>query len=176
MYNRIKTTALIIFLGIFPFVGISQKSEITKEYDKFTDKTTFSSPRYGSGINKWLREPVTFHKIISTDSTVSYYLSLYVAANTLATERSGFIVLFTDGEKLEDPSAKIDVEISSGASGVYYEYSAFIPVDEGTMNLFADKILDGFRLYVYESALTKKHIQNIPERAKAILEAKWSLC
>jgi hypothetical protein len=171
MLSTLKKLVFTALIGIVPFVCTSQKSEITKEFDKFTGATTYRTPFFSKGAVS-IEESVAFTKIIKQDSTTSFFIYLTAPGLTPAVNVKGAIVLFTNGQRLDYPDSKVDVDVRSGASGSYYLYSTFIAVDEATIRLFADNTVDGIRLYIFDSNIRKKELERISTNAKAILEAK----
>lgn len=145
-----KTT--LLFLSVFLSASLfGQKNLITKTYDKYEEITTYRTPLFGKGFASTLKENVSCIKTAKEGEAWRYYLSLSTYGATVNVDEKGVIILFSDGTKLKFPQVKIDVEVSSTG---YYEYSAFVPLSNIEVDFFETKVVEGFKLGIYEGRFT----------------------
>ena len=167
----------ITTLLIIPFITFAQSkkelkiiqksvSEITMEKDKFDGTTTWRSPFFGTGLLAYAKKKIRFTRTQEKDGNISYYLSLRTYGLSLYTNKEGFILLFEDGSRLEKPKAKVDVKSSQGG---YWEYSVFVELSKEELDMFANKKVDSFRIYIYDGKpINKKSILQTMGYARAI--------
>ena len=168
---------LFITILLIPFITYAQSkkelkvieksaSQITMEKDKFDGTTTWRSPFYGKGLAATTRKRVSFTRTLDKEEKINYYLSLTTYGLTLNYNKEGFILLFEDGSRLEKPKAKVDVKSSEGS---YWEYSVFVSLTEDELDMFANKKVDSFKIYIYEGKpITKKSVLQVMGYARAI--------
>jgi len=136
----------------FPEGYLCKDIEETK--DKFNDKITFRSP---------ISEPITFVKV-KDKGQVNTFMRISVYGSTVNVGKTGVIILFSNGEKIERPNAKLDTKVSRHGKG--YDYSAFITLtDDDILKLKTNTITD-VRLYIYDSTI--KHGEKLKEYLKCI--------
>ncbi len=153
---------LLILLCFFTVTSYSQKKnkyakDIEVSTDKFDDKTTWNSPYISKTYGQINSERVWFSKIKNGD-VLTYYLKLSTTGLTLNVDGKGATVLFTDGDRIEFPELEISVDVGSGSS---WEYSAFTIITIEQLDKFINKDIDAFKLYIYESNVSK-----YPEKVK----------
>ena len=168
---------LFITTLLIPFITFAQSkkelkiiqksvSEITMKKDKFDGTTTWRSPFYGTGLLAAAKKKISFTRTQDKDGNISYYLSLRTYGLTLNTNKEGFILSFEDGSRLEKPKAKVDVKTDQGG---YWEYSVFVGLSKEELDMFANKKVDSFRIYIYEGKpINKKSILQTMGYARAI--------
>tara|TARA_B100001250_G_scaffold407858_1_gene429319 strand:+ start:77 stop:586 length:510 start_codon:yes stop_codon:yes gene_type:complete len=166
-----KKILFTITLSCLTIISFAQKKnkyakDIKVSTDKFDGNTTWKSPSFGKGIAATTAEPVQFIKV-KENNTITTYLSLTTHGSTLNMGKQGVIVLFTDGDKIEFPNAEIDTEVGPSS---FWKYSAFVKINNEELNKFIDKDLDDFRLYIYNSYISKKKKKKIRGWAQAIKE------
>ena len=168
---------ILITILLIPFITFAQSkkelkiiqkaaSEITMEKDKYDGTTTWRSPFFGKGLAATTKKRVSFTRKLDKDGNISYYLSLTAYGLTLNTNKEGFILLFEDGSRLEKPKAEVDVKAETGS---YWEYSVFVRLTKEELDMFANKKVDSFRIYIYEGKpINKKSILQTMGYARAI--------
>lgn len=112
--------------------------DIEEAQDKFTQDITFRSP---------ISEGISFIRV-KKGSSMNTYLSIRVHGSTVNVDGKGVILLLDNGNKIQKPDEKIDVEVSSNGSG--YTYSAFINLNESDIALLTQNKLTDVRLYIYD--------------------------
>lgn len=132
-------------------------SKITVETDDFTGDKTIRTP-FGPDAQ--------LTKIIK-GGTATTYLSLDAKGSTLNVGEQGVIILFEDGSKLEYPSEAIDSDVGSGSS---WDYSAFIRLDNETLNKLTIQPLDKWRLFIYDNDFDQTEAEMFQIQAKCISE------
>jgi hypothetical protein len=153
---------LLILLCFLTITSYSQKKnnyakDIEVSTDKFDDKTTWNSPYTFKTYGQIDSERVWFSKI-KNDDVLTYYLRLSTTGITLNIDGKGAIVLFTDGDRIEFPELEISVDVANGSS---WEYSVFTSITIEQLDKFINKDIDAFKLYIYESNVSK-----YPEKVK----------
>jgi hypothetical protein len=139
-----KLFLLIVFIS-FTFICNAQ---IKRTVDKFSGKITLSSP-LTSGLSLY---PCCIFKVINQDN-IYYYLFLSCNGSSCVVDGKGVTVLFTDGTKWYDPYIKIDIKAASG----YFVYSAVIPLSASDLEIFTEKSISDYRLYIFDARLNDKH-------------------
>jgi hypothetical protein len=158
---------LLNLILLVAFTSFSQN--VKKSYDKFSGQTTFTTPIFGKGLAATTPVPIVARKYISQDSTVSYSINFTAMGYTPTVNGTGITVLFTDGTKLEFPE-KISVSVNSGGN---YEYNGFIMIKESELNVFSEKSVEGFKLYIYEGAfLFKSHAEKFRLNVSELIKSK----
>ena len=176
--KRILFTLCLSLLTIISFAQKKNKyaKDIKISVDKFDGTTTWNSPYASKIYGQITSERVSFTKI-KEDEGIATYLSLEASGSTLNISKKGVIILFTDGEKIEFPNAKIETEAGGSGSGGRWGYSAFVRISDEELDKFITKDIDAFRLYIYDSNVTpypekvKKKRKQIRGWAQAIKEA-----
>jgi hypothetical protein len=143
--------------------------DITREVDDFTNEVTLRSPMispfarasdavfYPIGINKYINKNV-----------VTYYLSLETHSVSVSSGNKGVIVLFTDGSKWQRPSEKVDVNVDDH----HFRYSAFIRLSAADLQVFSNKQIKKYRLYIYDEELTSEFADQFRGYVKCIRHLK----
>ncbi len=131
----------------FPFLvkGFSYTTNYVKQYlvrkvDEFTNEISISTPLESNTsifITKNIKKNIAF-----------YYLNLSTIGRTLTYGGKGVKILFNDGTKWEKPYEKIYVNTTNGNG---WQYSAFISLNQTDLNLFSNKVIKKFRLYIYDN-------------------------
>ena len=171
-----KLLLVLLALCWLNLVSYSQEKnkyadDIKVSNDKFDGSITWRSPNYGKGIAATSLEPVVFVKIKNNDE-IKTFLNLTTYGETINIGKQGVIILFADGDKIEFPNEKIEVEsILAGGTYLTYKYSAFIQLNEEQLEKFITKDLEDFRLYIYSSFISKKKRKAIKGWSLAIKEA-----
>lgn len=114
------------------------KNDLERHVDDFTNEVTISSP---------VLKDISIIKIIKKGVPV-YYLSLHSYGPTLNYGIKGVMLLFKDGTKWDKPDQKVDVKTTEGKN---WEYRAFITLNQADLNIFSNKIIDKYRLYIYDN-------------------------
>ena len=112
--------------------------EINERKDKFTGNITYHSPIIGA---------VTFLKL-TEKSTAGTYIKINVTGTTINVDKRGAIILLENGETIEKPDAKI--EVNADLYGNYYEYSTLIKLTEDDIIKLKQHIITDVRLYIYD--------------------------
>ena len=106
------------------------------------------------------------------DGRLITLLKMRVTKNTLNVGEKGAYVLFTDGDKLEYPDAKISTD---SGTGTYWDYTAKIIIDDEVLEKFITKDVDAIRLFIYDNEMPifgKKNTLKLKGWAEGILNAK----
>lgn len=111
-------------------------SQITKEIDKFENKTTYRTD---------LMEDISFTKVEDGNNT-RIYMSLETRGSTLNVGVSGVKILLDNGDVL---NFNTDIDVKSG-KGSGWVYRAFIPLDNETIDILTQHSITDFRLYIYD--------------------------
>lgn len=114
--------------------------DIETKTDKFSGETTASSD-YSEGI-KFLK--------ITKNGSSKIYMAINETGSTLNVGEKGLILLLENGNKIERPNAKIDVDTGSGRN---YVYSAFIELTEKEVDLIINNPITDDRLYIYDGVI-----------------------
>ncbi len=136
----------------FPEGYLCKDIEETK--DKFNDKITFRTP---------FSEPIVFVKI-KDKGQVYIFMRLSVYGRTVNVGKTGVIILLANGEKIERPDAKIDIEVSKYGKG--YDYSAFITLTDDDIMKLKTNVITDVKLYIYDNSI--KHGEKLKEYLKCI--------
>lgn len=153
----------------FPFVTskivldkVKLGSEIEREVDDFTGKINLNSPlAFDNEICS-----MTIFKTIANGKS-SYSLFLRTIGQTVNINKTGAIVLFSDGTKWTKP-AKIDVEAQSNG----FEYTTFIALTTTDLTTFATKKVKKFRLYVYDQEVSNYESEKFKVYVSCIMSMK----
>lgn len=129
--------------------------DIETTTDKFSGETTASSD-YSEGIK--------FLKIIKNGSS-KIYMAINESGSTLNVGEKGLILLLENGNKIERPNAKIDVDTGSGRN---YVYSAFIELTKKEIDLITKNPITDDRLYIYDGEV--KYGAKLSEYLKCLTE------
>lgn len=129
---------------------------INKRFDEFEEKTTYITP---------ILDDMVLSKHIK-DNDVKYYLSLYTIGSTLNYGGKGVFVIFEDGTKWVKESEEIDVENIKGSN---WGYKAFIPLNQKDLEIFSNKVVKKFRLYIYDNESPKNN-QLFPYLVQSIIK------
>jgi len=161
-------TIILFILGVTLIrQNVNAQCAIKKTVDKFNGETTFRTPILKPGSS--VVQPVFFTKVLKADGSVlGYFMSLTAYGSIPIVDGEGAIILFTDGNKEEYPTRKVDVEVSGGS----YEYSVFMSVREIMMEIYTDRAIDAFKLHIFERTLTNGEREKVKECAKAIIAAR----
>lgn len=114
--------------------------DIETTTDKFNGETTASSD-YSEGI-KFLK--------ITKNGSSKIYMAINESGSTLNVGEKGLILLLENGNKIERPNAKIDVDTGSGRN---YVYSAFIELTKKEIDLIINNPITDDRLYIYDGEI-----------------------
>ena len=115
---------------------------IEKSYDEFENETTFRTESLTD---------ISITKVISKGKNY-YYLSLNAIGSTLNYGLRGVSLMFKDKTKFIKPNEKIDVRYSEYKRD--WVYSVFISLTPAEVKLFQTKLVDKFKLYIYDSSLS----------------------
>nr|DAZ32128.1 MAG TPA: hypothetical protein [Caudoviricetes sp.] len=141
--------------------------------DDFTDEIKISSPTMIYSDNDIFIAPTKILKFINALGKEEYYLSLYTTGLSYTTDNSGIIILFDDGAKW-NKNIKCDC-IGINDDG-YWQYTALIKITPSELNVFANKVIKKFRLYIHDEeyyGYSKKNFAiKFAEYCKAIKNAK----
>ena len=158
----------------------SQKNKYAKdikvEIDKYDGTTTWRSPSLGKGLKAMMVEPIQLVKTKDKEGVYRTYLRLMSYGMSVSVDGTGAVLLFQDGDRIENETVEIDVNVESVATAyARYNYVAFFPVGEEELQKLATKTVDGFKLYIYENNLYgygNKAKEKIKGWAQAIMDAK----
>ena len=141
-YSQTKTLDSLKKVYYSNFDSLTAKSYLDKafntidrEKDDFTNEIT---------IRTELSSPISLTKVINKNKT-DYYLSLRTEGSTVNYNIKGVYLLFKDGKKWIKTNEDIDLRYSDG-----FVYSAFIKLTPIELKLFQTKVVDKFKLYIYE--------------------------
>lgn len=167
----------------FPFIAygdmntVLTESEILSEKindrikiysDEFTGNVSISSPE-----SLKLSDPDEYSTIgltkIKSKNKISYFLRLNTSGITLNYDAVGVIVLFTDGSKWQKSNAKINVE---SGSGKYWNYRAFINLNNSDLEYFKSKKVKKFRLYIHDHEIDPEESSVFRYSVKQIINKK----
>lgn len=137
VYNNQLEYSFPFLVKGFSYTTDYVKADLESEVDDFTNEKKIFTP---------LLKDVSIMKIIKKGVPV-YYLSLRTYGSTLNYRGKGVLLLFKDGTKWNKPEEKIDVKIAKGN----WEYTAFVRLSQADVNLFSNKIINKFRLYIYDN-------------------------
>lgn len=152
-YNKSSRASFVLKFEIIGGIILPDDfycDKITMKEDKFTKNIRFSSEEEGG---------ISFVKLIEADKETVYML-INGYGKTLTIDANGFIILFSDGTKFEKPNLKFTVEYSNKKS--YYGdyiYSSIITLSKEEIELFKEKLITDYRIYIYDSSVKSK--QNI---------------
>lgn len=113
-------------------------NDLEKTFDEFTNTVYYSAL---VGKNR----PTFVHKSIHEKKT-TYTLTFNVYGSTLNVGKKGLIILMENGEKLNFPEAKIDVE--AGKNG--WDYSASVELSVLQVIYLAKNKISKYRLFIYD--------------------------
>ena len=152
----------------FPFITSEIKldetllsNRVEREIDEFTGEIKINTPNLSSSSS-----PVKLYKNIDK-GVVKYYLRLRSNGNTVNVNQKGVILLFSDGSKWVKDS-HIDVEV--GRSNYYY--SAFISLTPEEVDMFINKEISKFRLYIYDNEINNIEAKKFKTFVKIIKSMK----
>jgi hypothetical protein len=141
--------------------SICSKIEFNK--DDFTNEVTFNNPIIdGQNISS-----IILYKTLK-NGKVNYSLSLRTYGSTLNVGKTGVIILFNDGTKLNKPSIKIDVDTDDKG----FKYSAYIPLSETEVKSLVNKKIDKFRLYIYDEDVSQGFAEKFTYYVKCLILKK----
>jgi hypothetical protein len=144
-------TLILIILITFYFEAEGQScNEITQNYDKFLEETTYSTPAIDLGKPK-LKDVkstsiIASQKITETDTL--YYLYFTGITSSLNPLAKGVIILFDGEKKINDESASYTTLQTSSVGDIYF--GKLLLSDEMLDCLMHHKIKD-IRLLAYYS-------------------------
>ena len=84
---------------------------------------------------------------VEDEGEVTIYMSYSTTDSTLITNENGAFFLFKNGERLEFPSQKIDVEVSSRSG---WRYSAFIQLNKEDIKTLTNSPISDVRLFLFD--------------------------
>lgn len=129
---------------------------ISKDYDKFDNKNTYTSIDIS---------PMEFIKtIVGQDTT--YYLSLKVYDMALSAGK-GVVVLLRDGSRLEWPEEKVDYKASPISSSKYM-YSAFLRLSTADLTKLKNSDITDYKLHIFRMENINGHAEM--EQLKCLLK------
>ncbi|WP_172919497.1 hypothetical protein [Capnocytophaga canis] len=133
--------------------------KIEKEVDKFTKETKFYSD-FEDGI----------YFVKTTKNNISkIYMEVRVnGGSSLSVGKKGLILLFENGQKIQKPTAKIEVD--ANGTGSSYVYSTFVELTKNDINIFKNNELTDVRLYIYDNSIDNG--KKLSELLKCIIKAK----
>ena len=114
---------------------------IEEKKDKFTDDITLRSP---------ISEDISFTKVINKGN-VTTYIRLEAYGSTACVGKTGVIILFKNGDKLEFPTEAISADVNSGGKG--FMYSAFISLKPEDIKILSEQEISDIRLYIFDKAI-----------------------
>lgn len=134
---------------------------ISKEVDKFDGEITYRMEK-GNGLFYFIK--------ITRNNESEYYLSAHAKAVTLgAIGKSGFTVLFENGEKMDFPDAKLDTEVQTSEHiEEPYIVSAFVPITKDQLYLFINNRISMTRHYIFDTDFSKYNPDDILEVADCL--------
>lgn len=156
-----KNSGLLVLLFLF---ASCTAVNITKRTDQFNNSTVYETSL--TGLLDF--SPARMSKHISQKDT-AYYLSLTAHGLTLNIGEGGTTVLFTDGSRWE---SKNEVTPNSDYGSAGWRYSSFMKMTEEDLQIFSNKQISGFRLYIYERHLLKSEGKKFMNEVKA-LRTSW---
>lgn len=119
-------------------------SKINNRTDDFTNIVTISSMEFINGDIS----PITLHKYIDKNK-ITFSLYLRTIGSVVSVNGIGATIIFDDGTKWYKPS-KIDVD--SNENG--FIYSTYINLTLSDLNLFKNKKVKKFRLYIFDQKIS----------------------
>lgn len=156
---------LIIFLCVINLSGFTQSLDsldcghIEREYDEFEKETTLRTP---------LLKNCSLTKVISKSGT-RYYLSVYAPGATVNVGEGGVKIILSNDQILSFPSEKISVDVTSVGG---YSYSAFIPINQATLQLLQKYQVLKWKLYIYDNSQNSKDATEFMEAVSCIVKMK----
>jgi hypothetical protein len=118
--------------------------DIEESKDKFTGKTYYNSP---------MLDKVYFSKVVENNNS-TIYLHLTCLGKTLLVNKQGVVVLLKDGNKLDFPTALVDVKVDNTYANLNnYSYSAFIELNKEDIDKLIKSEITDYRLYLYDDSV-----------------------
>jgi len=133
-----------------------------KEKDDFTDEIKIDCPVLGNPM-------ATIHIVkIFRNGKVYYFMDLMTLGSTCVVDGKGVIILFTDGTKLTKSEIEIDVDVSNND----FRYTAFFPLTLNDLNSLSSKIIDKFRLYIFDGKVKSQDADDFKIYTKNLMLTK----
>lgn len=145
-----------------PISGDYIKSKFERRVDKFTSEITISTPILTNGKVS----PIILYKIIK-NGVAHYFLSLNTSGSTVNVGERGVIVLFTDGTKW---TRQTEIDVDADSHG--FDYSAWITLTANDLLIFQNKVISGFRLYIYDEYIDSPIADRFKEFVNEIKNVK----
>lgn len=131
-------------------------NDIEKETDKFTNKTTFSSP---------VLNPISYVKTV-IEEEVHTYIKIDVIGITANVSKKGVIILFEDGSKINKPDVDVNAQVNKGGDG--FLYTAFFELNKEEIDILSQKNITDVRLFIYDREIKnvklKEYMKCIKEK------------
>ena len=148
----------------FPFLTTLPKNTrneicdaIDRKIDDFTDQIILNSPvGWDACIHKTIKNNVS-----------NYGISLSVSDSYCSVNQSKIILLFTDGSKWNRVN---DISVTAGSD--YYNYFTYITLTQSELKLFSTKIIDKFRLGIFDKQMNICDAMRFREFVRCIINAK----
>lgn len=129
-------------------------SRLSPMKDKFSSKVTTDTPiNFEYSLTK-----------IEENGTNRIYLRLQSYGTTLNVGKTGLKILFSDGTIMEKPDVKINSNIGNGG----YTYSCFINLSKDDIEIFSNKTITDYSLYIYERKIKDNNAYELKEYLKCL--------
>ena len=145
MKNLIISLILINSFNVFS-QEVNEKycNKIITKTDKFTGETTRQTPHKPGFI-----DPLFYTKV--GERTVIYLKSYGSTPNV---GKKGAILLLKDGNKIERPETKVDINVNTGGPG--YLMTTMFTLKEDEITLLMNSPVSSVRLYIYDIDFNEK--------------------
>jgi hypothetical protein len=177
-YDDISESSFPFLIADLEEIPISEKiaanseklcEQISIKTDDFTGATSISTPTYFYKTGDYI--DFSLNKSIE-GVTENYYLILNSYGSTLNVGKKGAIILFRDGSRMNKPNADIDVSANAGSSHEYspYRYTTFIPLSKSDVKILSERIIDKYRLFIYDLYSSEEHATKFKYYVQCILK------
>lgn len=137
-----------------PSISVSC-NDIEEVHDKFNGKITYMSPE---------ADGITFIKVKDGNDT-TLYIHVAIVGYSLTVDRQGVILLLQNDNRIEKPTADINVKVNTHGSG--YRYIAMEELTEKDVELLSKNEITDDRLYLHDGVI--KEGKKLQEYLKCII-------
>lgn len=156
--KKLLTILLVLFMGL-AIQAQNQHKDISKKVDPIKKITSYRTP---------LGDDLSLHKDVYNETErVVYYLSATAYSTILSDLASGFYILFTDDSVLERKNEKVSVDYSTYKNS--FSYRVFFRLSDDEIRLLATKEIKLFRIYIFDTKMSKKQSNKIKEYSDYLL-------
>lgn len=139
-----------------PTINIASECDVKKSYDKFEDETIIKTESFN-----W-----AYVKKYTKKGNVSYYLQLHAEAFSANYYKTGVIILFENGIRLEKPNAKIDCTFRQNSM---YDYYSFFELTAEDLKTLSENNMTDFQLYLAKRSIPEKKAIKLKENIACLI-------